>query len=65
MHIQILDDRFFFNFLVKWIFWVGKKKGREEEDDDDDARMLDEFPPHLSPLCKFLVEKGFQKNAER
>jgi len=45
--------------VKKITFWVGKKKGREEEDDDDDARMLDEFPPHLSPLCKFLVEKGF------
>jgi hypothetical protein len=45
--------------VKKFTIWVGEKKGREE-DDDDDARMLDEFPtPHLSPLCKFLVEKGF------
>jgi hypothetical protein len=46
--------------VKKITIWVGEKKGREEEDDDDGARMLDEFPPpSLSPLCKFLVEKGF------
>jgi hypothetical protein len=49
--------------VKKITIWVEEKKGREEveddDDDDDDARMLDEFPPQLSPLCKFLVEKGF------